>query len=513
MPLDGYFMYHLKTELNQALLGVRIKRVRQTSKDTFVLSYYQKGEHYLIFELNPNKSHVRLSDTAPYGDVPSNLLNALRRYLENAEIKRISQHLMDRVLVFDFEKLDAIFGYQHYQLVYETMGRTTNLILLENNLVIEAYYKQFSIDKRSILNKGEFTFFPSEKKLFTEADIPSIYHIDSPKTFMSTYIGFALDTASYIIEHRQNPLDIQTLPTMVFEPKKQIYPFNPDPTIAHQTFESLSKLLEAFYQSDTPKYVDIEKLIDKEIKRLELKLNHLYADLNTNLGYEHYKLQADAIYRDATDLDLKLSQLGSMQLDSQKTLNENAQSLYQKYHKAKKAIDPIEKQIQLAKEYHQYYQNLLLELPILSSSDLDDIKKELGEVGLIKLKINPKKKPSKPAILTYKLADFEVFIGKTAEQNNYLTNVFALPTDLWFHVQQGPGAHVLLRGAFHESSLRLCAMLAAYYSPQRQSSSIPVDYTKVRFVKKIKGLPGYNVTYTQQKTIYIDIDESKIQSL
>jgi len=56
-------------------------------------------------------------------------------------------------------------------------------------------------------------------------------------------------------------------------------------------------------------------------------------------------------------------------------------------------------------------------------------------------------------------------------------------------------------------------MLAAYYSPQRQSSSIPVDYTKVRFVKKIKGLPGYNVTYTQQKTIYIDIDESKIQSL
>ncbi len=513
MPLDGYFMYHLTKELNQALLGVRIKKVRQTSKDTFVLSYFQKGEHYVIFELNPNKSHVRLSDNAPYGDESSNLLNALRRYLENAEITRISQHLMDRVMVFDFQKLDAIFGYQHYQLVYETMGRTTNLILLENNLVVEAYYKQFSIDKRSILNKSEFSFFPSDKKLFTMEDVPLMYQIESPKQFMNTYIGFSLDTATYVIEHRQNPLDIPVNPTLVLEPKKQIYPFNPDPSKPHLRFDSLSKLMEAFYQSDTPKYSDLEKLIDKELKRLDLKLSHLFADLNANLGYEQWKIQADGIYQSGADLSSKLSQLGDIHLDSQKTLNENAQSLYLKYHKAKKAIQPIETQIKITKDFHQYYQNILLELPLLSSHDLDDIKKELGEVGLIKLKLNPKKKPTKPTFLSYKMADFEIYIGKTAEQNNYLTNVFALPTDLWFHVQHGPGAHVLLRGAFHETSLRLCAMLAAYYSPQRQSSSIPVDYTKIKFIKKIKGLPGYNVTYTQQKTIYIDIDETKLKLL
>jgi predicted ribosome quality control (RQC) complex YloA/Tae2 family protein len=513
MPLDGYFMYHLTNEFKQALTGVRIKKVRQTSKDTFVLSYHKKGDHYLIFELNPNKSHVRLSENSPYGESPSNLLNAMRRLLENAEIARIYQHLMDRVMVFEFQKLDAIFGYQYYQLIYETMGRTTNLILLENNLVVDAYYKQFSIDKRSILNKSEFTFFPSDKRVYTPSDYPFLCQLDSPKTFMNTFMGFALDTASYFVEQKQDPLSIVCVPTLVLEPKKQFYPFNPNPANPHQTFESLSLLLEHFFQSETPKYVDIEKLIDKEIKRLELKLNHLYADLNDNLGFETFKQQAESIYLLAPDLNQKSSKLGELNLDHQKTLNENAQALYQKYHKAKKALEPIEKQIQLAKEYLNYYQNMKLELPYLSTNDLDDIKKELGEVGLIKLKISPKKKTTKPTLLTYKREDFEIYIGKTAEQNNYLTNVFAQPNDLWFHVQQGPGAHLILRGAFHEQSLRLCAMLAAYHSPQRSSSSIPVDYTRVRFIKKIKGLPGYNVTYTNQKTIYIDIDETKIKSL
>lgn len=513
MPLDGYFMYHLKNELGKALTHVRIKKVYQTSKDTFVFSYYQKGEHFLIFELNPNKSHVRLSDQSPYGDTTSNLLNSLRRLLENAEITSVTQHLMDRVLIFNFQKFDNIFGFQYYQLIYETMGRTTNLILLENNTVIEAYYKQFSIDKRSILNKSTFSFFPSDKKLFTEDEVLVLYNIDNPKLFMNTYMGFSLDTASYFVLNKINPLSIEVKPTLVLEPKKQFYPFNPDPTIPHNEYTSLSLLLEAFYQAETPKYADIEKLIDKEIKRLELKLNNLYEDLNANLHFESYRNDADYIYHNAIDLQAKMSALGHLTLDSQKTLNENAQSLYQKYHKAKKAIEPIESQIQLAKDFLNYYVNLKSEFPYLSSSDLDDIKKELGDVGLIKLKIAPKKKPTKPNILSYKFDDFEIYVGKTSEQNNHLTNVFAQPNDYWFHVQHGPGAHVVLRGAFHETSLRLCAMLAAYNSPQRQSSSIPVDYTKVRNLKKIKGLPGYNVTYTNQKTMYIDIDESKIKSL
>lgn len=512
MPLDGYFIYHLQKELESQLQGVRIKKIRQTSKDTFVFTYYRQGEHHIVFELNPNQSHVRVSEITPYGEQTSNLLSALKRQLENAEVTGISQHGMDRVLVFNFQKFDAIFGYQYYQLVYETMGRTTNLILLENSKVIEAYYKQFSVDKRSILLKSEFSFFPSEKQVFTAADYPLLLTFDDPKAFMNTYMGFSLDTARYFVETKNNPLNLQIQPTLLLEPKRQFQPFLPDPTVAHQSFDTLSKLLEAFYTFETPKYGELEKVLDKEIKRLSLKLNHLYADLNANLDYNQYKIQADTIYMSGLDLQSKVSHLDSMVLDSKKTLNEHAQALYAKYQKAKKAIDPIEHQLKLATDFLNYYHDLKLQLPYLGPLDLDEIKKELGTGGLIKLKIGLKKKPTKPNFLHIQQDDFELFIGKTSEQNNYLTNVFAQPNDYWFHVQHGPGAHVVLRGAFHETSLRLAAMFAAYHSPQRHSSSIPVDYTKIRFIKKIKGLPGYHVTYTNQKTLYIDIDESKLQN-
>ena len=154
---------------------------------------------------------------------------------------------------------------------------------MEDNVVIEAYYKQFSIDKRSILNKSEFSFFPSDKAVFTQNDMADLKQMDSPKAFMNRYMGFALDTATYFVETKRNPLENPLNPTLILEPKKQFFTFNPNPDLPHKSFDTLSALLEDYFQSETPRFIEIEKLIDKEIKRLELKLNHLYADLNDNL--------------------------------------------------------------------------------------------------------------------------------------------------------------------------------------------------------------------------------------
>jgi predicted ribosome quality control (RQC) complex YloA/Tae2 family protein len=55
-------------------------------------------------------------------------------------------------------------------------------------------------------------------------------------------------------------------------------------------------------------------------------------------------------------------------------------------------------------------------------------------------------------------------------------------------------------------------MLAAYFSSLRYSSSIPVDYTQIKNVKKIPKVPGYKVLLKNQKTMFIDIDEEKVNS-
>ena len=74
-----------------------------------------------------------------------------------------------------------------------------------------------------------------------------------------------------------------------------------------------------------------------------------------------------------------------------------------------------------------------------------------------------------------------------------------------------PGSHVIVKtDQLNEEIIRFAANLAAYFSKGATSSSVPVDYTQVRYIKKIPGLKGNNVTYTNNKTIYIDPDNNKI---
>ena len=121
------------------------------------------------------------------------------------------------------------------------------------------------------------------------------------------------------------------------------------------------------------------------------------------------------------------------------------------------------------------------------------------------------KKNKKLEIQHFTFQDVTIYIGKNNLQNDYLTNKLARNNDYWFHVKDSSGAHVIVSVPgnasdyqMNEETIRLAANLSAYYSKYSSSSSVPVDYTKVKYLKKIPGMKGYHVTYTNQKTIYID---------
>ena len=63
----------------------------------------------------------------------------------------------------------------------------------------------------------------------------------------------------------------------------------------------------------------------------------------------------------------------------------------------------------------------------------------------------------------------------------------------------------------NEALIRMCAMLAAYYSKGQMSSSVPVDYCPVSQLKKVPGAPVGFVTMKSYKTIYIDPDREQIE--
>ena len=101
---------------------------------------------------------------------------------------------------------------------------------------------------------------------------------------------------------------------------------------------------------------------------------------------------------------------------------------------------------------------------------------------------------------------FEVLIGRNNQQNDRLTFRLANDYDLWFHAQEIPGAHVLLRlepGAVaEERDLQFTADLAAYYSRSRQSDRVPVVYTQPKHVYKPKGAKPGIAIYKQERILW-----------
>ncbi|MEL7409593.1 MAG: NFACT RNA binding domain-containing protein, partial [Cyanobacteria bacterium J06558_2] len=100
----------------------------------------------------------------------------------------------------------------------------------------------------------------------------------------------------------------------------------------------------------------------------------------------------------------------------------------------------------------------------------------------------------------------EILVGRNNRQNDILSFRTAVEYDLWFHTQEIPGSHVLLRlepGAVpSEQDLQFTADLTAYYSQARESEQVPVIYTEPKHVYKPKGAKPGMVIYKQETVIW-----------
>ena len=181
----------------------------------------------------------------------------------------------------------------------------------------------------------------------------------------------------------------------------------------------------------------------------------------------------------------------------------------------KTSVSYINDQINITNNELEYFKLLSYQLSDSSINEALDIKDELIKNKYLFKPLQNKKKQQKPRLLTYNVNDIEISVGKNNVQNEYLTHKYSKPNDMWFHVKDAPGSHVVIHfeGELDEELIRSAATLAAYYSTFKDSSSVAVDYTRIKYIKKIPGKKACFVTYTHQKTIYIDPNAEFIDKL
>ncbi len=276
-------------------------------------------------------------------------------------------------------------------------------------------------------------------------------------------------------------------------------------------------------------YQKISQAVSYKLKKLHIKHGELQDRLKRASNADQYRQQADLLTAYASAWQLGMTQITLPDFDSQTpikialdpTLNafQNAQNLYKKYQKQKRAstaILPILSEVlaeisyleTVAHNLHQIDRDDLSCLAILQ-----EMAWELHEQGYLTEPFKPQKsakhKSNLEQLNCYRFStpsNFLALVGRNNWQNDQLTYHIASDYDLWFHAQEIAGSHVLLRlnagDAPADRDLQFCADLAAWFSQGKLSDRLPVIFTQPKYIHKPKGAKLGMVIYTNETVIW-----------
>ncbi len=546
MSFDGVLLNRLKEEFNILKTG-RISKITESGDTDFLLTIRaNRVNHLLMLSFSSDFSRIHLTNKS-YDSIanPRSFTMLLRKHIEGYFVEDIKTYHCDRIIYFVLQGYNEMQDLNRKYLICEVMGRYSNLILCNEDFKIIEALKHDGVGEfnRTILPNAIYKF-PETDKLnpldYTKDEIIQIFNErkpKNPKDVMAIFNGISLNISypifnfDYHAEKFYEYLHCDNKPVIFknFKDKEDFY-FNPFNHEVIKEFNTISELLDNFYyQADLKAKIklktnDLLSFVSKQITKYDKKIEKLEAELldgNKNDVYRLYgelllslpnlkeKKSKEAVYNYYTNEYIDIP------LDNKFTIIENSNRYYKKYQKAKTSIGYIQEQIEIAKNEIEYFKLLKYQLSDCSINEALEIQDELiNNKYLFNRPITNKKKNSKPKLLTYIVDNTLISVGKNNIQNEYLTHKYAKSNEIWFHVKDASGSHVVIHDDNPgDEAIRAAAMLAAFYSSYKESSSVAVDYTKIRNIKKIPGKRNCFVTYTHQRTIYIDPSEDFINNL
>ena len=533
MAIDGVFIHYLVQELNNSLQGGKINKINQPTPLEVILnirSNHQNWQFLLSSDLNfPCCFLSAQKRTNP--EMPFSFCMNLRKYLERGIIEKIWQVDNDRIVVIDIRSFNELGDECLYHLFLEIMGRNSNLILTTSNLTIIDSIRKLSTglqELRTIIPKAPYRYpgkqgsiNPFGKDLTDVQKTEGLNQLEGISPLLKNAINFQ-GSVDRLIYQETKPVLIKT------EKKPAFYVFDlPHLEGERKYYSTISSLLEdvksTFFKETNPLSNLLSKVVRRELAHQKTKLANLKDDLTEAekkletknsamlLQANLYRIKpgdeeivAEDFYHNGEPVTIKLNP----QLSPSQNLNQ----FFAKIKKSENALEHLTREIAKTENEIIYLESLLDQIKQANDSDLQEIKAELLNEQLLS---GPKIKVKQPkSYLTYQVDGATIWVGKNNLQNNFLTHTLAQKSDYWFHVQKAPSAHVILRAPeLTEKLIRICAHLSALHSSFAQSSSVPVDYTLVKNVKKVPGQKGSFVTYTNQKTIFIDPDWDTLKKL
>lgn len=448
MAFDGITVSALISEIKDKITGGRIDKIYQPENDEIILSIRSFGKAYKLL-LTANPSNPKFHFTSESKDNPLNpplFCMVMRKHLQSGKIIAIDQPDFDRIVNIYVESMNELGDYSVKKLIFEIMGRHSNIILTDDNNIILDCIKHITHDKssvREVLPGKEYIMPPAQNKYNTlklnkdnffkafnnsltkkaQSMIYQSYTGISPVIASEICIRAGIDASDFcesLDTAGQEALfnsfsdfisDIKSEkynPQLISDNSGKVIDFSPVNMIQFsgyniKNYTSVSELIEDFYRSRdfvyrmNQKTQDLKKLVSQNIERCirkkELQLKTLKEIENRDtlrLFGELITANIYSIKKGMTTAELpnfysENYETVSIPLDGNKTPSENAQKYFKAYNKAKRTFDALQEQILSNNDELEYLEGVLTSVGnCTNEQDIKEIRQELRDNGYIK---------------------------------------------------------------------------------------------------------------------------------
>ncbi|MBR3817599.1 MAG: NFACT family protein [Clostridia bacterium] len=459
MPLDGITINLLKKELSDCIIGSRIEKIHQPSKDELVFHLRSReGAYRLLISASANSPRIHLTANAPENPAtPPMLCMLFRKHLTGAVITDIRQLGLDRVVFLDLAGTNEIGDAVTFTLCVEIMAKHSNIILVnsEGNIVDAVKRVDFTQSSvRQILPMFKYEYPPRQGKanltvIEPETAVNLIKNCTGKRlsgAVLETLEGvsplISREIASFtcggdIAVTEINELYEQRLLRKLTEIKETLVSGNGTPTmlmresvkpydftftditqygfaVSAKTFESFSQLLDDFYyekdrfERTKQRSQTLLKLLSNMSARAARKLQSRQAELEACADKDSLRINAELILANQYRLEK-----GSLFYDLENFYNNNepiripadpalspsanAQKYFKEYRKSKTAEQMLGELIEQSEQELAYLESVIDSVNRADGyTELAEIRNELYEQGYLKRAKNDKTKKAKP---------------------------------------------------------------------------------------------------------------------
>ena len=550
--LDGIGISFLVKEIKEKILRYKLTKIFQYDRVSFSLFF---GKNNLLFQVKDNSTIFYLKDEKdPNTDFQSKFLLSLKKHLQNSILVNIRQEGFDRIVYFDFEKLNQFGDVEKYTLIIEIMGKASNIFLTCKDKILSAlFFTSIDVGNRVIMTGAKYTLpfeekkispiylekenFPFETETFLEKiegagrafAVQCSQDYDVFKKYLSSY-----KPVMYEILNRGKIQKVLTYNEFSEFSQKENANLenNPENKNNRKYFETLNEGLNAYFKTTITSNVISEKkksllkYVDSQIKKFKKIEKNIKVDLKKNENFENYKNIGDILaanmhqikygMKKVTVFDFYNNQEITINLDPLLSPNDNLNFYYNKYNKGKRTISALNLRFGDIQNEIKYFEEI--KMFIEKENDFIGIEEIENELNLSdngnkiknKIKLN---KTKKRELLSFDYKGFQIFVGRNNKENEEISFSKGQPNDIWMHIKDIPGSHVLIlrnNQELPEDVLIYAANLACEYSKAKKGDKVTVDYCERKFIKKIKNSKPGNVTYTNFHSLLINVPEKSL---